>query len=159
MEVTYKSGCTHSRTSVCSNDTLAVLPLASRIGSWADILSDSEEEDASHTSLHMALSSFGSSGEVNSTVKAVESTFESEESVRTSWKPRTPLSSMASEFVPLSRLSSRAPKFVPRSSQTVSETLTKPRAKTSAMLRNLPCSYSRENLVRDMNREGFAGFC
>jgi hypothetical protein len=157
---------TRSPEHVSSKDSSAVLPLTSRLGCWADILSDSEDEDASSSSHSVGLRSFDSFGETSSTVKVGEKTPARKVSVQASEKARAPLSSKASEFVPFSPLNSRAPAFVPRSAQTVSESqrfpvrgipqqnLTKP---TTVMLRNLPCRYTRDDLVSDLNLKGFAG--
>ncbi|CAK0884914.1 unnamed protein product, partial [Prorocentrum cordatum] len=151
-----------------SKDSAVVFPLASRLGSWADVLSDSEDEDMP-LSLLQGITIFGCVDEVSSTVKVGESVVASKESVQTSSERRTPLNGLAPKFVPSSPLSSRAPAFAPRLAQTAGESpvspalgipqqsLTKSQAKTTAMLRNLPCSYTRGELIRDLDRKGFAG--
>jgi hypothetical protein len=153
------------RTSLCyslplkplySKDSTAAEPLC-----WADIVSESDEEDLSSCTPSVGPSSLSSFGALNSEVKVNDYKPAEKGAVlsQASGKARTPLSP----------LSSKASAFVPRSSQMMREfpqlpggiapqqVLTRPRAITTVMLCNLPSSYTRKDVVSTLNQKGFAG--
>jgi hypothetical protein len=153
-----------------SDDSSAVAPLAS-LGDWADLETDSDEEFHPSCLSSVGLGNFGLIGKVDPAPKVSEKTPLTLESVlvHASQKERTPLSGKASAFVPFIPLNSKASAFVPRSPQTVSESPAsqvpdikeelspEPHTTTTVMLRNLPRGYTRKDLVRTLNKHGFAG--
>jgi len=164
----------NTRDDVIREDSSPVSPVAN-LGTWADIVSDSEEEDHQSYLSSAVLRSFSFVGGILPTPKVSEKTTLESVLFEESDSDRTPLSSKASAFVPCSPLSSKASAFVPCSSQTVSipkqepehlndsvpDTLrqvsTQPQESTTVILRNLPCCFTRKSLVSTLNKAGFAG--
>lgn len=139
-----------------------IFPL-SKVGDWADLVSDSDEEDVPSVLSTVTLSSFS--------INVSEKTPPTPQSVpeQASKPERTPLRFKASAFVPLNPLCSTASACVPQSSQTVGEypdstapddpwgASTEPCTPTSVMLRNLPCGFTRKELIRIMDSKGLRG--
>jgi hypothetical protein len=161
-----------------------------RLGTWADVDSDLDEQEPSSGLSLVGLSGFSLTGEVYDPPKVDEKSHAAQETilVQTHESTRTPLCSKASAFspligssdphvpfVPISPLNSKASAFVPRSSQVVSmpvQATESPHAPvpgtpsqaftgspniTTAMLRNLPCGFTRSILLEILDHEGFTG--
>jgi hypothetical protein len=155
----------------------------SRLGSWADVDSNFDEQEPPAVLSLEGLVGFGFTGEVHDPPNADEKSPVAQEPVlvQTPGRQRTPLSSKASAFnpfigssalhvplAPASPLSGAASAFVPRSSQatespdpsvpgTPSQTFTGSPSITTAMLRNLPCGLTRTGLLEILDNEGFTG--
>jgi hypothetical protein len=158
----------------------------SRLGTWADVDSDLDEQKPCLSLV--GLIGFSFTDEVHDPPKVDEKSPAAQESVlvQTPKSTRTPLSSKASAFsplidgsalhvpfVPVSPLNSQASAFVPRSSQVVSvpvqatesvaasvppsQSITPCPTITTAMLRNLPCGFTRDALLEILDTEGFTG--
>jgi hypothetical protein len=146
----------------------AVWPLA-KIGDWADIASDSDEEDHPSVMSTVGPSSLGFRDEVDPAVKVGEETPPGSAPEQESEQERTPLSCKASAFVPFSLLSGRASALAPCHSQMAGEpphskapdvlwkVWTETCTPTTVMLRNLPCRFTRKDLIRALDQKGFGG--
>jgi hypothetical protein len=163
----------------------------SRLGTWADVDSDFDEQETPSGFSSEGLSCLSFTGEAYGPGKVDETPPAAQESsiVQTTKSMRTPLSSKASAFspkiagfgisaphvpfVPISPLNSKASALLQRSSQAVSmpvqatdsldapgipsQALTSNPKATTAMLRNLPCGFTRSALLEMLDNEGFTG--
>lgn len=148
-----------------NNEGFSALWSLAKIGDWADLASDSDEEDHPSVMSTVGPSSLGFRDEIDPAVKVDEETPPGSAPGQAPEQERTPLSGKASAFVPLVLPSSGgASAFAPRRSQTAGEApdvawevSTEPCTPTTVMLRNLPCRFTREDLVRVLDKQGFGG--
>jgi hypothetical protein len=136
------------------------------LGTWADLNSDSDHDSPGETPsrlMSVGLNGYGFIGEVDGASKVCEMPPAALGFVlaQTPASARTPLSSRASVFVPRPPQAVNMPAQPPESTDVpvpgIARLTSTAPAPTTVMLRNLPCSYTRQNLLRTLNIHGFSG--